>query len=160
MINVSHLVISSTSITHIRKNIHNLRFNILVKPGPTRSLVQEKLDCAQVIVIVLVKSRRWLMLTKLFFLVCRGKCHMIPGCWRFCYEWHHHPQESFWIPVGRHETSVAIRQTRKISHDINIFHCVTTPVLSHYCILVIMNNRLIEVLLRNVLLSKNAYCFK
>ena len=39
-------------------------------------------------------------------------------------------------PVGRNETSVATRQTRKISHDINIFHCVTTPVLSHYCILV------------------------
>ena len=58
MINVSHLVIFSISITHIRKNIHNLRFNILVKPGPTRSLVREKLDCAQVIVIVLVKSRR------------------------------------------------------------------------------------------------------
>ena len=68
MINVSHLVIFSISITHIRKHIHNLRFDILVKPWPTRSLVREKLDCAQVIVIVLVKSRRWLMLTKhLFF---------------------------------------------------------------------------------------------
>ena len=46
------------------------------------------------------------------------------------------PQESFWIPVGRHETLFAIRQIRKISHDINIFHCVTTTVLLHYCILV------------------------
>ena len=151
MINFSHLVIFSTSITHIRKNIHNLRFNILVKPRPTRSLVREKLDCAQVIVIVLVKSRRWLMLTKLFFLVvCPLGCPRF--CRHFCGEWHPHPQESFWIPVGRHETF--------FWHDINIFHCVTTPVLSHYCILVIMNNRLIELLLRDVLLSKNAYCFK